>query len=211
MAKQSKKKKGERKVFTSPPFRISFPKLFVAEKMDEDDAKAKPKFSFLGIWRLADFTAADKVRWKEMVAERDRLIREELDCTIDEIEAKLRGIRDGKSKAGMEGFGEGTRFANFASLNRPGVIDIRKKVISPEEGNEDLIYPGAICRATFHFWAYDNKSKGVALGLQNVQKIKDGPRLDSRVAAEDDFDEDVEEGWLDADDSDGDGDGDDFG
>lgn len=212
MAKTAKKK-AERKKFITPPFRVSFPKLFEASAMDEDDPKAVKKFSTGGIWTLAKFTHRDKTRWGEMLKEMERLVQLEFGMSWKELDSKNRGIRDGKVKAGLEGYGEGTRFANMSSLNRPGVVDVDKDVkISPEEGNADAIYPGCVCRATITFFTYDKKgNQGIALGLRNLQKVADGPRLDNRVAAEDDFDEDIEEGWLDAADGDDDDGGDDFG
>jgi hypothetical protein len=103
----------------------------------------------------------------------------------------------------------------MTSLNRPGVIDRDKSPIGPEHGNADLIYPGAICRATVNVWSYGGKGtknakgKGVGIGLLNLQKLRDGERLDNRVAPEDDFDDDADSEWQD--DVGGDDDEDDFG
>jgi hypothetical protein len=49
------------------------------------------------------------------------------------------------------------------------------------------LYPGCIVRASVTVFAYDNKSKGVALGLGNIQIVGDGPRLDETKSASDDF------------------------
>ena len=85
---------------------------------------------------------------------------------------------------------------NDACLGR---FDLKKNKIGPEEGNADEIYAGCYCRATVTVYSYDNRSKGVAIGLMNVQKVKDGERLDSRTDAAGDFDDEVDDAWLEED------------
>ena len=197
------------KKFITPVFRISFPKLFVASKMDADD-DGPPKFSCSAIWNPEKFTTSEKALWSAIFAEMKARSLEVCKKEWKSLASDKRGIRNGSEKDGMEGYGEGTRFANLTSKNRPGVIDKDKNEISSDEGNMDEIYPGCYCRATVNVYAYNNKSKGVALGLRNIQKVKDGPRLDNRTDADEDFDEDIDESWLDGED-DGDGEGDDSG
>lgn len=85
-------------------------------------------------------------------------------------------------------------FINTRSYDtQPGLVSIYAdkdgkpaKITDPS-----LIYPGCYIRASLHAYAYDqDKSKGVALGLGNVQKWADCDRIDSRVAAEDEFEAD---------------------
>lgn len=208
--------KPERKRLVTPPFRLSFPNLFVA-RLSSDEPGAKPKFGCSAIWTPKNFTERDKKLWGALLGELNRVSMETFKKAWKDLgEGYKRGLRDGSAKEGLEGYGPGTRFANITSNNRPGVIDIHKDEttgefikIGPEHGNADLAYPGCYCRATVNVYSYTKKGKGVAIGLFNVQKIKDGARLDSRVAAEDDFDEDVDSEWLDgADGADGE---DDFG
>jgi hypothetical protein len=209
--------KPERKRFVTPPFRLSFPNLFVARK-SSDDAEAKAKFGCSAIWTPKNFTERDKKLWLALMAELNRVSLDTFKKEWKNLpEGVKRGLRDGAAKEGLEGYGPGTRFANLTSNNKPGVVDITKDPdtgefidIGPEHGNADLIYPGCYCRATVNVYSYTKKGKGVAIGLFNVQKIKDGQRLDSRVAAKDDFDEDVDSQWMDGADDDG-GDDSDFG
>ncbi len=84
---------------------------------------------------------------------------------------------------------------------RPGVVDRDRNVISHEEGNTELIYPGCYCRAKVNAYSYVKKGKGVALGLMSLQFVADGERLDSRSNAAEDFaDDDIEDVWLEDDD-----------
>jgi hypothetical protein len=50
------------------------------------------------------------------------------------------------------------------------------------------IYPGAIVKASLRAYAYSvNGNNGVSFALGNLQKIKDGPRMDGRLSASDEF------------------------
>jgi hypothetical protein len=205
--------KPEKKRLATPPFRLSFPNLFVA-RLSSDEPGAKPKFGCSAIWTPKLFTERDKKLWTALLAELDRVAREEFKKPWKDLPDYVkRGLRDGAAKEGLEGYGPGTRFANITSNNRPGVVDIHKDPdtgefieIGPEHGNAELIYPGCYCRATVNVYSYTKKGKGVAIGLFNVQKLKDGERLDSRVAAKDDFNDDADSEWMDGADDDSDSD-----
>lgn len=228
-AKMADTKKKERKRFTTPPFRISFPALWTPRQ--NEDGEGKPKFGTTAIWKPSDFADNDKKRYQAILAELNArslaAFGKEWKKLPDNIK---RGLRDGAAKEGVEGYGPGIRFANMTSLNRPGVVswtkgdDDKFEPIGPEHGNEELIYPGAWCRATVSIWSYGgkgdkpSKGKGVGIGLLNLQRLaKVGARLDNRVAAEDDFDDDLDAEWMDdtgEDDADNDiddGDDDEFG
>ena len=187
----------ETKRYVTPPFRISFPNLFVPrEGMDGGE----PKYGCSAVWDPSKFTAGDKKRWKAMLGALDAESKSRFKKSWDKLGDNFKkGLRDGEEKEELEGYGAGTMFANLTTKMKPGVIDIEKTPIGPEHGNQDEIYPGCYCRATVTVYSYDNKGKGVALGLMNVQKIADGERLDSRTDASEDFEDDVDESWLDQD------------
>lgn len=75
-------------------------------------------------------------------------------------------------------------FVNANSDNKPGVVDASvKPIITPDE-----FYSGCHGRAGITFYAFNsNGSKGVACGLQNVQKLSEGERLSGGSSAEEDF------------------------
>lgn len=215
MATANKIVKPKRVKLVTPVFRISFPNLFVARRSDEDDPNSKPKFGCAAVWTPAKFTTREKELWRALLGELNTVSVRDFRKPWKELPDNIRrGLRDGAAKADLEGYGDGTRFANITSKQRPGVIDKDRNPIGPDHGNEEEIYPGCYCRATVQVFSFGlkpgSKGKGVGIGLGNIQKIKDGPRLDNRVAAEDDFDEDVDSAYLDDADSDlGDESGDD--
>ena len=100
----------------------------------------------------------------------------------------------------------GSRFAgaiyfNARSVNQPGLVyshedmsvparpdGSRPPARVPQEKIKEQFYPGSYVRASVSAFAFDNKGgKGVSLGLNNMQWVKDGQRLDNRAAAEDEF------------------------
>lgn len=76
-------------------------------------------------------------------------------------------------------------FINAKSKTKPGIVDAAcNPILNPEEE----IYSGMYGRASINFYCYNTgMSKGIACGLNNVQKIADGERLGGRASAESDF------------------------
>lgn len=98
-----------------------------------------------------------------------------------------------RTDAEAKGYPEGSVFINVSSRKKPGVVSIfpgpdgRPLPIT----NEEEIYPGAVVIASVNPYWYDvDGNKGVAWGLNNIQKRRDGERLDGRQAAEDEFEAD---------------------
>ncbi len=79
-------------------------------------------------------------------------------------------------------------FINASSSKKPGVVDYKTKDIVDTDDEDIGIYSGCICRASVAFFPYDvSGSKGVGVGLNNLQVLKRGDRLDGGVSAESDF------------------------
>jgi hypothetical protein len=105
---------------------------------------------------------------------------------------------DGEDK----GHPKGSLFFTARSDQKPGVVSIDpdedgrpRKIKDTEQdiGGRYEVYSGCIVNATVAFYGYDNISKGVAVGLRNIQKVGDGPRLDNRKAAEEEFEANMSE------------------
>ena len=65
-----------------------------------------------------------------------------------------------------------------------GIVDAdRNTIIDRSE-----VYSGVYGRASINLYAFNSKgNKGIACGLNNLQKIKDGEPLGGKSRAEDDF------------------------
>lgn len=92
-------------------------------------------------------------------------------------------LRDGDEERGDDPAFINSYFINANSSRRPGVVDRGlNQIIDPEE-----FYSGCYGRASINFYAYNVQSKGIAAGLNNIQKLEDGERLDGGSSAESDF------------------------
>ena len=86
-------------------------------------------------------------------------------------------------------------FINANSATAPGIVDAdRQPILERSE-----VYSGVYGRASINLYAFNsNGNKGIACGLNNLQKIRDGEPLGGKSRAEDDFaTADVEEDFLD--------------
>lgn len=76
-------------------------------------------------------------------------------------------------------------FVNANSTTRPGIVD---KDVNPIFDQSE-VYSGCYGRASIVFYAFNqNGNKGIACGLQNIQKLADGEPLGGKARPEDDFD-----------------------
>ena len=84
-------------------------------------------------------------------------------------------------------------FINANSSVAPGIVDAnRQPVLEHSE-----VYSGVYGRASITLFAFNSGgSRGIACGLNNLQKLRDGEPLGSRVSAEDDFDTGDEDDFL---------------
>lgn len=100
-------------------------------------------------------------------------------------------LRDGDTDKEDDEVYEGHFFVNAKCSTRPGVVDMKRVPIV----DEDDVYSGVWAIMSVTFYAYDvNGNRGVACGLNNVMKYKDGERLGGRSSAESDFaDVDIED------------------
>jgi hypothetical protein len=83
---------------------------------------------------------------------------------------------------------------NARSKYKPGVVDRnREEIFDATE-----FYSGCYGRASISFYAYNfNGNKGIAAGLNHVQKLEDGAPLGGRMRVEDAFADDYEDDFLD--------------
>jgi hypothetical protein len=96
-------------------------------------------------------------------------------------------LRDGDVERPDDEAYKDSYFINANSATAPGIVDAdRQEIIDHSE-----VYSGVYGRASISFYAFNSSgNRGIACGLNNLQKIRDGEPLGSRVRAEDDFSED---------------------
>ncbi len=85
-------------------------------------------------------------------------------------------------------------FLNVRTTKKPGVVFSYKDAatgkakIIPDDQIAKEIYPGCVVRFSGNAYAYNQAgNKGITFGLNNVQKVADGERIDGRQEASEEF------------------------
>lgn len=182
-----------RRIIT-PDAVLSYPNLFTPRLGPNAKQDDKPQYSCALVFlKGADLKPMQRLAL-EVAKERHG------DKTVSMVkQGKLRlPFRD---DAEEKGYPEGAVYINVRGQSRPGVVS---NVKDPKTGkpmvitDTDEIYAGCVVRASVTAFYYDrNGNKGVAFGLNNIQKLRDGERLDGRRAAEDEFEATEELGEAD--------------
>lgn len=134
-------------------------------------------------------------------------IQAAIQAAYDEGQGKLKGngksvpalsvlktpLRDGDAERPDDEAYADSYFINANSGTAPGIVDAdRQPILDRSE-----VYSGVYGRASINFYAFNsNGNKGIACGLNNLQKIKDGEPLGSKFRAEDDFDTEEDDDFL---------------
>ena len=202
-------KKEKRPSLKSPIGRLCFPAIFQKEQQMEG-ATTPPKYAATIVFDKA-YLKANKDEMARYQAIRDmaeKVCLEKFKKSLKDAGAKIprfwNPFRDGAEKAHLDGYGDGTIFFKASSRNKPGAVGNDAKTPIDDEA---ALYAGCYVRLSVSPYAFDNKMKGIGIGLNNVMFVKDGPPLAGGVNPAEDF------GEFESDDSLGDetgGDEDDF-
>ena len=92
-------------------------------------------------------------------------------------------LRDGDEERSDDPVYEGMMFINASSTRKPTIVD---KELNPIMSQEEF-YSGCYGRASINFYAFNVQSKGIAAGLNNLQKLEDGESLVGGSTADEDF------------------------
>ena len=153
-----------------------------------------PKFSVSLIIPKSDVKTIEKIKAAIQVA-------------YEEGQSKLKGngksvpalstlktpLRDGDLERPDDEAYKNSYFINANSGTAPGIVDAdRQPILDRSE-----MYSGVKGRASINLYAYNvNGNRGIACGLNNLQKISDGTPLGGKSRAEDDFATEDDEDFL---------------
>ena len=102
-------------------------------------------------------------------------------------------LRDGDLERPDDEAYRDSYFINANSASAPGIVDADCSPIL--ERSE--VYSGVYGRASINLYAFNsNGNRGIACGLNNLQKIRDGEPLGGKSRAEDDFAPEDDESFL---------------
>jgi hypothetical protein len=188
--------------FVTPEGALSYPKLFKSELPYNAKPTDKNKWSTSLVF---DKDKAATPEFKALLTAAVATAREKWGADVsDKIQFDAKGmafVQFGKQTLRMpfrndtanKGYPE--PFVYYISASKTD--DPNKNIITPRVFNRNgtvltdtkEIYNGAKARISVHPFSYDvGGNKGVAFGLNNVQKMADGPRFDSNKNAGDEFD-----------------------
>ena len=178
------------KVITGPNTRFSYANVWEAKSING----GSPKFSVSLIIPKSDTKTVEK-------------IKAAIEAAYKEGESKLKGngrsvpalsaiknpLRDGDTERPDDEAYKNSYFINANSGTAPGIVDAdRQPILDRSE-----MYSGVKGRASINLYAYNvNGNRGIACGLNNLQKISDGTPLGGKSRAEDDFATEDDEDFL---------------
>ena len=161
------------------------------------------RWSYANVWDAKSINGgAPKYSVSLIIPKSDTATLEKIKAAIqaayEEGESKLKGngkfvpaldaiktpLRDGdKERPGDEAYAN-SYFINANSSTAPGIVDAdRQPILERSE-----VYSGVYGRASISLYAFNsNGNRGIACGLNNLQKIRDGEPLGGKASAESDF------------------------
>lgn len=178
------------KVITGPKTRWSYANVWDAKSING----GAPKYSVSLIIPKSDTKTVKK-------------IQAAIQAAYEEGQSKLKGngksvpalsviktpLRDGDAERPDDEAYKNSYFINANSATAPGIVDAdRNPILERSE-----VYSGVYGRASISLYAFNsNGNRGIACGLNNLQKISDGEPLGGKSRAEDDFDTDDDDDFL---------------
>lgn len=103
-------------------------------------------------------------------------------------------VRDGDTEREDDPVYAGKYFINANAKTKPGIVD---KGCNPIIDSTEF-YSGCYGHASITFYAFNTSgNKGIACGLNNLMKTRDGEMLGGRASAEDDFADLIDEDFGD--------------
>ena len=130
-------------------------------------------------------------------------INDAIDCAIKEGIGKFGGkippkgslklpLRDGDTERDDENYKE-CYFVNANSKTAPQIVDKQVRPIL----DRSEVYSGVYAYVSLSFYAFNtNGNRGVACGLGNIQKVKDGDPLSGKSSAVVDFATELDDDFL---------------
>lgn len=166
------------KTCVTPEFRASFANVFVAKAQKDDDGNdGEAKFGITMLFpKDADLSG--------MKALAQAAVIEKWGTDPNKWPKPLRTPFRDQGEKEFDGFVPGAVFCNATSKQKPGVVDQNVHDII----DQTQFYSGCYARASIRAFTYDKRgNRGVAFGLSNVQKTRDGDPLGGRTRPQDDF------------------------
>lgn len=159
--------------------RFCYVNVFEPTAMNEGDT---PKYNICVLIPKSDTATIDKI--KKAIEAAKEAGKAKLADKNGRIPANLKlPLRDGDEERPDDPAFENHYFINANSMRQPSIVDRSLNPIM----SRDEFYSGCYGRASINFYAFNVSSKGIAAGLNNLQKLEDGEMLTGNSTAEEDF------------------------
>lgn len=159
--------------------RFCYEHVFEPTAMKEGD---EPKYQVCILISKDDTATLDKIN--KAIAAAKEVYKSKIADKNGKIPSNLKmPLRDGDEERGDDPAFENCYFMNASSFRKPGIVD---KDLNPIM-SKDEFYSGCYGRASVNFYGYNVNSKGIACGINNLQKLEDGEPLAGGSSAEEDF------------------------
>lgn len=159
--------------------RFCYVNVFEPTAMNEGDT---PKYNICVLIPKSDTATIDKI--KKAIEAAKEAGKAKLADKNGRIPASLKlPLRDGDEERPDDPAFEDHYFINANSIRQPSIVDRSLNPIM----SRDEFYSGCYGRASINFYAFNVSSKGIAAGLNNLQKLEDGEMLAGGSTVEEDF------------------------
>lgn len=162
----------------------------------------RTRFSYCNIWEPRSINGGTPKYSMSAIIPKDDLqtvnaINAAIESAYRDGEAKLKGkgalpplaalktpLRDGDLERPDDPAYAGCWFLNANSDKAPGIVDAACNPIL----DRSEVYSGCYGRVSVTFFAFNsNGNRGIACGLNNIQKLRDGESLGGHISAEAEF------------------------
>lgn len=167
------------------PCRFSYLHCWEPDSVNGGD----PKYSVSAIIPKSDTKTVNAIKAAIAQAKKDSVSK-----WGGKVPANLKlPLRDGDIDRPDDEAYAGCYFFNANSRQAPQVVDSKVQPIL----DQSEVYSGCYGKISVTFYGYNsNGNRGIAAGLGNIQKLKDGESLGGRTSAADDFQTEDDEDFL---------------
>lgn len=167
------------------PCRFSYLHCWEPDSVNGGD----PKYSVSAIIPKSDTKTINAIKAAVEQAKKDSISK-----WGGKIPANLKlPLRDGDIDRPDDEAYKDSYFFNANSRQAPQVVDARVQPIL----DQSEVYSGCYGKISVTFYGYNsNGNRGIAAGLGNIQKLRDGESLGGRSTAEEDFQTEEEDDFL---------------
>lgn len=167
------------------PCRFSYLHCWEPDSVNGGD----PKYSLSAIIPKSDTKTVNAIKTAIEQAKKDSVSK-----WGGKVPANLKlPLRDGDIDRPDDEAYAGCYFFNANSRQAPQVVDSKVQPIL----DQSEVYSGCYGKISVTFYGYNsNGNRGIAAGLGNIQKLKDGESLGGRTSAVDDFQTEDDEDFL---------------